>query len=66
MALGSDVLSTALDGYSLANAAGKGTALDALRGATSSRNSRRRKNGDAPPAGEGRASRDVLPSPLHD
>ena len=48
MALGSDVLSAALEGYALAKAAGKGAALDALREAMSSRYSRRRKSGETP------------------
>ncbi len=47
MALGSDVLNAALEGYALAKAAGKGAALDALRESMSSRYGRRRRNDPA-------------------
>jgi hypothetical protein len=43
MALGSDVLSAALEGYALAKVFGKGAGLDALKDVVSVRFSRRRK-----------------------
>ena len=48
MALGSDILSAALDGYTFAKAAGKGVALDALRESMASRYSHRRKATETP------------------
>ncbi len=51
MALGSDILSAALEGYTFAKAAGKGVALDALRESMASRYSHRRKPSEARNAG---------------
>lgn len=48
MALGSDVLTAALDGYTFAKAGGKGAALDALRESMASRYSHRRKGSETP------------------
>ena len=50
MALGSDVMAAALEGYALAKVFGKGAGLDALRAAVGSRFSRRRGGGDTPAA----------------
>lgn len=50
MALGSDVMAAALEGYALAKVFGKGAGLDALRAAVGSRFSRRRNGGDTPAA----------------
>jgi hypothetical protein len=50
MALGSDIIDAALEGYALAQVFGKGVGLDALREAMSTRLSRRRK-GEQPLAG---------------
>ena len=47
MALGSDVLGAALDGYALAKVFGKGAGLDALKDVVSVRFSGRRKSGGA-------------------
>lgn len=47
MALGSDILGAALDGYALAKVFGKGAGLDALKEVVGVRFSRRRKGGDA-------------------
>ena len=44
MALGSDILSAALEGYALARVFGKGAGLDALREAMSTRLSRKHKS----------------------
>lgn len=44
MALGSDILSAALEGYALARVFGKGVGLDALREAMSTRLSRKHKS----------------------
>lgn len=43
MALGSDILSSALEGYAIAKAAGKGAALDVMRESMSARYGHRRK-----------------------
>ena len=43
MALGSDILATALDGYALTKVFDKGAALDALKEAMSGRYSRSRR-----------------------
>jgi hypothetical protein len=43
MALGSDIQTTALEGYALAKVFGKGAAFDALKEAMASRYSRQRK-----------------------
>ena len=43
MALGSDILSAALEGYALAKVFGKGAGLDALKEAMAGRYSRKRK-----------------------
>jgi len=48
MALGSDIMSFALDGYAVAKVFGKGEALETLKEAMSSRLARRRKEGDKP------------------
>ena len=50
MALGSDVMATALEGYALAKVFGKGAGLDALRAAVGTRFSRRRSGGETPAA----------------
>lgn len=50
MALGSDVMAAALEGYALAKVFGKGAGLDALRAAVGSRFGRRRSGGDTPAA----------------
>ena len=50
MALGSDVMAAALEGYALAKVFGKGAGLDALRAAVSTRFSRRRSGGETPAA----------------
>jgi len=47
MALGSDILSFALEGYALARVFGKGASLDELREATQSRFGRRRKGDES-------------------
>jgi len=46
MALGSDIMSVALEGYAIARALGKGAGLDALREATETRFGRKRKASD--------------------
>jgi hypothetical protein len=43
MALGSDILTAALEGYALARVFGKGAGLDALKEAMAGRYSRKRK-----------------------
>jgi hypothetical protein len=48
MALGSDILSSALEGYALAKAVGKGAALDAMRESMAQRYGHRRKASKAP------------------
>lgn len=48
MALGSDILSAALDGYALAKLVGKGAGLDVLREAMSLRLSRKSKGAESP------------------
>jgi hypothetical protein len=48
MALGSDILSSALEGYALAKAAGKGAALDAMRESMAQRYGHRRKTSKTP------------------
>lgn len=50
MALGSDVISAAFEGYALAKVIGKGAPLESLRQAMSSRFSRRPGKGDTPAA----------------
>ncbi|HNE41448.1 hypothetical protein [Accumulibacter sp.] len=50
MALGSDVMAAALEGYALAKVFGKGAGLDALRAAVGTRFSRRRSGGETPAA----------------
>ena len=50
MALGSDVMAAALEGYALARVFGKGAGLDALRAAVGTRFSRRRNGGETPAA----------------
>ena len=52
MAIGSDILSTALDGYALAKVFGKGSGLDTLREAMSARVSHKGKNKGKPPGSE--------------
>ncbi|MCM8593961.1 hypothetical protein [Accumulibacter sp.] len=48
MALGSDIMNFALDGYAVAKVFGQGDALETLKEAMSSRLARRRKEGDKP------------------
>jgi hypothetical protein len=49
MALGSDILSAALEGYAIAKAFGKGAGLDALKEAMAARFSGRRRKATAAP-----------------
>lgn len=50
LALGSDILSAALDGYALAKVGGKGTALDTLKEAMQTRLSRKPRKPGTPAA----------------
>ena len=50
LALGSDILSAALDGYALAKVGGKGTALDTLKDAMQTRLSRKPRKPGTPAA----------------
>ena len=50
VALGSDIISAALDGYALAKVSGKGAALDTLKNAMQTRLSRKPRNPGKPAA----------------
>ena len=52
MALGSDIMTTALEGYALAKVFGKGSGLDTLREAMSARASHKGKTRSKPPASD--------------
>lgn len=52
MALGSDIMTAALEGYALAKVFGKGSGLDALREAMSARVSHKGKTKGKPPGSE--------------